>query len=335
MFYAEGALAKVYVRESLRTRDYKAALRIIHEAELRGHWKEDGENGKQSPRLLSKAIEAFLADCKNPNGRNLRESTLRGYTALLGKLSAFCPGAKLVDIDPDTIRRFRDTWKMGHRAAGNSLVKLGSLFRFCLANEWCEKNPVASVQKPRAKGDYQKQPFTEEQMRAILEAAKGEPETHALLALMASTGLRISDAVMLKADQVKGGVLNLRTRKTGSPVEQILRPDVYAELAALSATESGHLFAKGSLRLETQTDRWRRRIQEVFKAAGVKGTVHQIRHYCAVSLLTAGMSTENVARILGHSGPQITSRFYSAWLKSRTEALNEELKRFWDRDKAA
>ena len=87
--YVEGALAKVYVRESLRTRDYRAAVRIVQEAESRGYWKEPNGAGKGGPKLLADAIAAFLADCRNANGRNLRDSTFRSYRSLLGKFRNF------------------------------------------------------------------------------------------------------------------------------------------------------------------------------------------------------------------------------------------------------
>ena len=82
-------------------------------------------------------------------------------------------------------------------------------------------------------------------MTQILNAAEDNLEVHAIINLMASTGLRISDAVLLRSDQIENGVLNLRTRKTSTQVEQVLRPEVYGELKAIIPGPDGRACLRG------------------------------------------------------------------------------------------
>jgi len=46
-------------------------------------------------------------------------------------------------------------------------------------------------------------------------------------------------------------------------------------------------------------------------------------------LLSKGVSLENVSKALGHSSVKITEKFYGAWVKSRQEALDSEIRKAW------
>jgi integrase len=76
-----------------------------------------------------------------------------------------------------------------------------------------------------------------------------------------------------------------------------------------------------SLRMETASDLWRRKLAVVFTAANVEGGhPHRFRHY-AVELLKNGVPMEEVSIMLGHSSIRITEKHYASWVQARQEIL--------------
>lgn len=346
--YAEGAIGREYVRESLHTRSQEEASRIILEATARGSWRDQRkDNGTDAPRTVAEAIAAFLEDAASDKGRQLAKSTLSKYRTLLGRLQRFCDRrslARLSELTPEALRIFRDTWPTGARATANNVVRLKAFCKFCLDNEWIQKNPAIALRPPKnVQHDTQKLPFTELEMRAIVTAARAitfetgcSSELETLILLMRHTGLRISDAVFLTSDRIEGDQLNLHAQKTGSYVSIPLPVFLLDRLRAIEPKSGGYLFVSGSTRLETATDLWRRKMNRVFERARVKNaTPHHFRHTFAVDLLTKGVDIKSVSLLLGHSSVTITERFYAAWITARQQALSEQLRRTWTEDLAA
>jgi integrase/recombinase XerD len=221
------------------------------------------------------------------------------------------------------------------------LSRIKAAFKFFCENEWVSKSPAVLVRAPKPpKGEvFQKQPFAQHEIEKLMSSATtlfGEesPEKTAFLTMLYS-GLRISDAVMLRSEHLEGDTLTVRTIKTGSKVTVPLPADLVRRLNAINPVD-GYFFARGSLRMQTQTDSLRRKFNECAKLAGVsKATPHRLRHTYAVSALLAGLSTDTVSKMLGHSSPSITSKFYSAFTREREKALVDEVRQLWDLPKAA
>ncbi len=181
-------------------------------------------------------------------------------------------------------------------------------------------------------------------MKAIFSSAEsvslalGSSDLMTLIHLMHQTGLRISDAALLRADRLHGENLALYTQKTGSWVEMPLPGWLLLRLSRIEPKDDGYLFvaASASKRLETVTDLWRRKIAKVFKAAGiVGGHPHRFRHTFAVDLLAKGVDPKTVSLLLGHSSVTVTEKFYSAWINTRQAAMSETLRRSWKQESVA
>src|SRR4051812_42768784 len=114
---------------------------------------------------------------------------------------------------------------------------------------------------------------------------------------MRYTELRISDAALLTSDRLEGSRLRLHQIKAGEWVV-IQLPLWLSDMFRRIRPTNGYLFCRGSKRLETVTDLWRRRINQVFDEAGIEGTPHQFRHTFAVDFLSKGVSIEHVSTLL-------------------------------------
>ena len=333
-----GTLAREKVRQSLHTRNWNEAAKLVMEAEVRGHWQV---SSNQNSKTIAETLAAFLADAESEKGRALRDSTLSKYRTLEHRLLTFCGERKITlvsELTAEHIRDFRDTWPTSARSTSNYLNSLKCWLKWCVENEWIDKNPALAVKPPKQhdKVDTQKIPYTEDEVERLVSAAASDFALQTLILLLRTTGMRISDAVFLSTEQVPDGQLKVKTRKTGSKIAMPLRPDVWERLQQLPLRREKYYFLGDSDRLSTATDFWRRKFKDVAKRADVaKPSLHRLRHSAAVGWLLAGLPTETVAALLGHSSPAITSRFYSCWVDSRQKALDEEVKRLWEKENAA
>ncbi len=331
VIHAAGTLGQEKVRESLKIRKWDRAAKRVLEAEARGWWRSPTGTAK---RTVPEAIQAFFEDASSAKGRALKPVTLSKYRTLLARLETFCRKRALVylaDLKPEHIRDFRNSWPTGVRASANNLARLRALFRFAIENEWLTKNPATLVRLPKAaKADSdQKQPFTAEQMERIITAAYSDPEAQTLIHLMRHSGLRISDAVMLRTGELEGDTLRVLTRKAKRLAVVPIPAFLVERLAAMTPKNGDYYFAAGSLRMETQTDAWRKRISVILEAADVKGTPHMFRHTFACEKLLAGVDIKSLSMLLAHSSVLITERFYAAFVPTREKQLSDLVRKSW------
>ena len=67
------------------------------------------------------------------------------------------------------------------------------------------------------------------------------------------------------------------------------------------------------------------------KGRGVPdGHAHRFRDTFAVGLLQAGVPTERVSVLLGHSSIKVTEKHYSPWVRARQEQLEADVRRTWE-----
>lgn len=314
-----------YIRRSLKLTNWERAEE--KKRELEGVEEVPPSSKPQQPRPITvrDAFAAFYEDCQV---RNLNDATLRKYRLLRDRLSDFaglhCPSLKELNIE--RLRAFRSTWKDGPRAAGKKIGRLRTFFRFCIDNQWIERN-LALLLKASLVKDKPTLPFSREEMVKIVDKA-GDALTFILT--LRYTGMRISDAAMLRTSAVDGNRVFLYTQKTGTPV-YVPVPEILTNLLRAIKPIGGYFFLRGeSTRMDTCTDLWRRELSRVFTNAKIaNGHPHRFRDTFAVELLLAGVPIEHVSILLGHASIRITERRYAPWVKRRQEKLEEEVSRAW------
>lgn len=286
------------------------------------------------------AIEAYNADL---NARSVRRPTIKKYRQLFDRLHAFAEEHGIVLLRQWTVpaaRDFRATWNVSAITSNKMMERFRAFFRFCVDSAWIDKNPASALK--RAKEDHLPTlPFTPAEMVAILRAAderragrtgfmRDQAERlRALVLVMRWSGLRISDAVMLRCSQLEEDTILLPTQtKTGVPVRVPMPPEVFEALESFP-TPGEFFFAAGENH-ETQTGRWRRRLKRLFTLAKVANAhPHRFRDTFAVDLLKAGVPMERVSILLGHSSIKTTERHYAPWVKDRQDQLESDVRKTW------
>lgn len=303
----------------MNTRDWEAAARQV----LR---MESGDINEKDPVTFIQAKERFIVETER---RHLHWTTEKKYKLVMRQLEKFLEQHKILmlsDIDLETLRAFVATLKDGPLAKGRKIDRLRSFFKFCINSDWLEKNPAKLLVPPISRR-VPTLPFEDADINTIVGCAEGKTKTFVLL--MIYSGLRISDASMLKASALIGEKLFLRQEKTGEPVYVPLPPFLVQKLKVLPLFY-GYFFISGSIRKETVANNWRRKLDKIFETAGIDGAhPHRFRDTFAVNLLRKGVSLETVSKLLGHTSIKVTEKHYAPFVKSLQKRLEDEVKKAW------
>jgi integrase/DNA-binding transcriptional regulator YhcF (GntR family) len=222
---------------------------------------------------------------------------------------------------------------------------------FCLSGalkramrwQWIRVNPLSEAESPRAVR-HDPHPPTPQQAAAILNAAFTDLPWGVMLWLAMTTGARRGELCALRWDllNLDSAVLVIRTsiaqdgattwekdtkthqqRRIALDTDTVALLRVYrqrceADAAAARATIAidGRVFSlsvdhRTWLKPSSVSQRYRRMCARL----GWDMHLHQLRHYSATELISAGVDVRTVAGRLGHGGGGATTlRVYSAWV---------------------
>jgi integrase/recombinase XerD len=214
----------------------------------------------------------------------------------------------------------RMTRKVKPRTAETYFSNLSTFFLWCMEDGRLEASPMATLRAPVARND-QIQPFTEEHIRALLEATKRSRHHQrdtAILLLLLDTGLRASELCNLHYQDlditghrltVVGKGNKRRSVYFGRETTRVLwgymRKERVKNGGPLFSSERGEempLTRWGLLQLLT-------RLGEAAKLFGVRCSPHTCRHTYAVNFLRAGGSLFALKELLGHESLAMVNRY--------------------------
>ena len=296
---------------------------------------------------LDTAWERFLAQIRM---RDLSSTSVYKYGLLQRRMQDFARRrgvSALKDFTLDVLEVFQAGWTEGALSRLKKLERLKAFFRAAHVRRWIEDNPAVHLRGPKVK-PRPTLPFTQEEMQRILDAINAYPDKsgktgrsnalrlRAFVLLLRYSGLRIGDAVRCGPDRLSGNKVFLCTQKTGQTVFCVLPDFVVDAIEDAPPLSEKYFFWTGNSTLHTAIGIWQRTLRSLFKLAGItKGVAHRFRDTFAVELLLAGVSTEEVAILLGHSNIAITQKHYSPWVRSRQQQLEANLQKAWNRDPIA
>jgi integrase/recombinase XerD len=279
--------------------------------------------------------------------RKLRPATIYKYDLLRRQMRSFAETRglhSLRDFDLDVLETFQAEWHEGAVASLKKLERVKAFFRAALIRRWIEDNPAAAMRGPKLRA-RPTLPFTREEMASILAAIEQYPDKsgktgqanalrlRAFVLLLRYSGVRIGDATSLSIERLTRNKIFLYTQKTGVPVYCVLPEFVAHAIETAPRLSEKYFFWTGRSTLYTAIGTWQRSLQKLFKLAGVfQAFAHRFRNTFAVELLLAGVPTEEVAILLGHSNIKITQQHYSPWVRDRQRQLEASLGRAWNSD---
>jgi integrase len=203
-------------------------------------------------------------------------------------------------------------------------------------------NPAGQLSSIQVKADESTRvrPFEPREYRAILAAvSKSGLQPHnaarvrACMQLQRWSGLSLVDAVCLSKDELiqAGKTFRVRTqrRKTGVTVNNVIPAWLGKELLTVKNGNRTYFFISGEATPKGAVSVFDKMYRQAFKAAGIDGTSHMLRHTFSVELLKAGVDIRKVSKALGHTSVTITERYYAKWNKAQQDILDGDLASAW------
>ena len=321
--WVHGKLDGDFIRQSLHTRNWEAAVNTVRS------WEVDK---KPVDMTVADAGGHFLKECEARVGAEQYGK----YKLLIRELKEVFGNRLVRHLWAQDVVDYRASWRLGPISAAKKLERLKTFVKFCIESGWMQSNPARPLKPPTIK-PKPTLPFTDEEMEKILWACEVYPDrprgrrkqVKAFVLLLRFSGLRIRDGVCVRKNEIAGGKLCVDTAKTGRRVFVPLPDVVLDALASIERPDLDYFFWSGNGNPKSAVADWQRTLKRLFGIAGIKGHAHRFRDTFSVSLLQNGVSLENVAVLLGHSSIRVTEKHYAPWVKERQEKLEREVKKAW------
>lgn len=189
--------------------------------------------------------------------------------------------------------------------------------RYAVAHRGVTESPFTAATRPRVDDESMTSGLTRTEVRALLAAAEAHsPRSEALIALLVLNGLRITEALSARIEDLdydRGHRVLRITRKGGHRAKTSLTPAVLRAIhAATAGRTTGPIFATRTGRALNRTVAWRL-IRRLAATAGIPGAArispHSMRHTFATTALDAGVPLRAVQDSMGNADPR-TTRLY-------------------------
>ncbi|MBI2994865.1 MAG: site-specific tyrosine recombinase XerD [Gammaproteobacteria bacterium] len=272
--------------------------------------------------------------------RGLSDNTLQAYRA---DLNAFCrwqarSGGALTDTRAADILAFLGAHSRNSvRTIARRLSSLRRFFQFLVREGHMRHDPTATVESPRIGRSLPKS-LTEAEVELLLAAPDVRTDSglrdRALLEVLYATGLRVSELVNLRVEQVnlRQGVVRIigkgnkeRLVPMGEPAVQWLTHYMQvARPALLKNSPAATLFPGRGVRPLTRQAFWHA-IKRHAATVGIGKSLspHVLRHAFATHLLNHGADLRVVQLLLGHVDIS-TTQIYTHVARERLKKLHAQ-----------
>lgn len=268
--------------------------------------------------MTASPLEAFAAHLRDERGLSAR--TVASYRRDLEAFRAFLGEAPLEDAGRQQVRGF-----VGHlhrrglspRSIHRSLSALRTFYAYLIRERRVAANPAEHVPAPR-QGRPLPRTLAPEQAQALMDGGPSGGRAsafealrdHALLELLYSSGLRVSEAAGLDLSgldraggeaRVLGKGRKTRVVPVGRKARQALEAYLPARAERAAEGETALFITRRGRRMSVRAMQDR-----VRKLSGGAASPHTLRHSCASHLLESSGDLRAVQEMLGHANLSTT-----------------------------
>lgn len=294
-------------------------------------------------KINQNPVEEYLMHLKIERG--LADNSIESYQRDIKHYTQFLEKEKITDwneIDRYVIVLFLQRLKESGKS-DNSIIRMTSSLRqfhqFMRQEKFTIKDVMQSVDTPK-KAETLPKVMSMKEVDKLLETPDTETEIglrdRAILEVMYATGLRISELINLKMNELHLTMGFIQTIGKGNK-ERILPiggmaiqylneylEDSRPIFESRSAEESPYVFLNSRGKGLSRQGVWKN-IKKTVQLAGIKQNVtpHMIRHSFATHLLENGADLRIVQELLGHSDIS-TTQIYTHITKARMKDIYKE-----------
>ena len=241
--------------------------------------------------------EMFVAE----RGRELRERTIQSYRAALNRILAAL-GDSVASYSTDAIRAYLAPMTPHNRNL--HLRSLSAFFSWAVEAGHLKTSPVSCIRLAKV-AEPSRAVLTPEQMRHLLVTAEAvDARTVPYFALCAFAGLRPAEAVRLTASEIGEEYITLGAAqtKTASARTVAIRPNLRAILDRHPV--------RSTVTQGLSPDRFRKVLEAVVKASGIRWTQDVLRHSFASYAYEVTRDAAATAAEMGHRGTDVFFKHY-------------------------
>ncbi|HUF60546.1 MAG TPA: site-specific integrase [Verrucomicrobiales bacterium] len=247
------------------------------------------------------------------------ERHLRSIRGMTGRFSADFGQRSLSSITPQELADWLHRLNVGPESQRTYARYLSLLFGYGIRHGWIDRNPLASIARPRV-SETEVGIYTPAEVGRILaKAEESFPETVAVLAISLFAGLRPSDVEALRWEDIDlvRSVIRVSQRKGRSARNRfvsIIAP--LGEWLARHGQASGRVFPFA--KADSENVSWGRlRIRKAIGAAEVRPVSDGLRHsFGSYRLAVLGGNRHEVAHEMGNSEAVILKHYRRPVLRS-------------------
>ncbi len=250
----------------------------------------------------------------------------RTRSAYRDDLRAFFAWCSSHDLDPLTATRAHadafarhcsEVEGLSPATVARRLSALAGFYRYALSEDLLARSPIDFVRRPKVGTETTSTGLDRDELTALLAAAAVDgPRTHALVLLLALNGLRVSEALSAKVEDLateRGHQVIKITRKGGKRQTVPLAPRTAEAISALvGERQTGPIFSTSTGKAMDRPAVWRTLRRLAREAVPTKaGSLHphDLRHAFVTLSLDAGASLRDVQDAAGHADPRTTRRY--------------------------
>ncbi len=324
------------------------------------YFPESKRAGAPSEVTVGERLHDFMDEARNAVAKTrMSPSTLEGYRKVVdGRLRPRWGAVRLVDVRPADLRKWISDLDVTLKTARNILGPLGSVLADALNDELIDENPLTKIDvrkllsKTTRPSDYEVDPFSMDEIRAILAAADELYPGGAarnLFQFAFWSGMRTSELIALDWLHVDldAGVVRVRnaqvvgtmkTTKTRAGLRDLmLLPSARAALEAQREVTRGMEHNRVFVVPRTgrpwggdkqiRVDYW----AHILKKAEVRyRNPYQTRHTFASMLLSRGENPMWVAQQMGHVDTEMITKTYGKWIPDSSTPSGYRTINAWD-----
>lgn len=266
---------------------------------------------------LEQALANFLSLL---TGKNRSDATIRAYQTDIHQFLTWLHENNMVALSPAQVERADITdyltylaeRKLSGVSRARKVAALREYFRYLVLHGHLAKSPMDTVETPKRERK-DRTALSRDEYTALLSYAGGSARDYAILQVFLQTGLRVSELVSLRIDDIDlvNHVLRVRLgkgmvartieleRKATQAIKNylIIRPKVLSEQLFLNYTNEP-ISERGVRKL----------VAKYLKLAGIKkkASCHSLRHTFATAKAQQGVSAYRLKDWLGHASLETT-----------------------------
>jgi len=241
----------------------------------------------------------------NDHQARFSTETTRGYRIALNQFFSFCskPYDQIKAMDIRVWMNSMEEKGLNPTSIHLKLSAVKSFYRYCIEENKLKKNPSLIVKTPKI-DDSLPYYLSRRQVTLLQELTKSDSQARALVEVLYTTGVRISELINIKLADVKSDTRQIWIRhgKGGKERFVLFTHECAVHLKTYleeREIKSDYLFcnSKGG---KVDRDNVQKQFREYSKTLGFKVSPHTMRHTFATHLAERKMPQSYIQDLLGH-----------------------------------